>query len=270
MAQRESMRLALVSDIHGNRFALDAVLADARSVGVDAYWILGDLAAIGPEPVAVLERIAGLENATVIRGNTDRYITTGERPPPSRGDVLADPGLLDRFAQVEASFSWTRGYVSAAGWFEWLQELPLETRMDLPDGTRLLGVHASPGTDDGEGIHPGQSTSEVAPLLAGCDADLVCVGHTHEPLLRRVGEVRVVNLGSVSNPFAPDLRASYALLDASRSETRIEHRRVAYDHDAFIEAVRSSRHPAAEFILHFQRGEKSARRRHPDLSTPRP
>jgi hypothetical protein len=73
-----------------------------------------------------------------------------------------------------------------------------------------------------------------------------------------------VNLGSVSNPTAPDLRASYVMLDASASGTTIEHRRVAYDHAAFIEAVRISRHPEAEFILDFQRGKKIGRSPHVD------
>jgi putative phosphoesterase len=260
------MRIALFSDIHGNRVALDAVLEDACSAGADAYWALGDLAALGPEPVAVLERLTELENATVIRGNTDRYIVTGEGPPPSLEDTRANPDLIDLFASVAASFAWTRGYVTAAGWFDWLESLPLEARLTLPDGSRLLGVHASPRSDDGEGIHPGQSPSEVAQLVAGCDAELVCVGHTHEPLLCHVGDMRVVNLGSVSNPTAPDLRASYVMLDASASGTRIEHRRVAYDHAAFTETVRSSRHPEAEFILTFQRGKRIGRRPHPDQS----
>ena len=86
------------------------------------------------------------------------------------------------------------------------------------------------------------------------------------PAKRIVGDVCVVNLGSVSNPTAPDLRASYVMLDALPSGAKIEHRRVAYDHDAFIEAVRRSRHPEAEFILRFQRGKKVGRSPYADQS----
>jgi putative phosphoesterase len=257
------VRIAIFSDIHGNRLALEAVLGDARSAGAEAYWVLGDLAAIGPEPVAVVERLAGLDGATIIRGNTDRYIVTGEGPPPSLADVQANPDLVSLFARVAASFAWTRGFVTAAGWLEWLEGLPLEARLTLPDGSRLLGVHASPGLDDGEGIHPGQSPSELARLLAGCGAEIVCAGHTHQPLHCLVGDVRVVNPGSVSNPIAPDLRASYAMLHATADGTRVEHRRVSYDRTAFIEAVRKARHPDAEFILDFQRGKKLGRSPHP-------
>jgi hypothetical protein len=77
------MRIALLSDIHGNPIALDAVLDDVQDQGgVDAHWELGDLAAIGYDPVGVLERLVALPNVQFARGNTDRYLVTGERPPP--------------------------------------------------------------------------------------------------------------------------------------------------------------------------------------------
>jgi predicted phosphodiesterase len=84
------MRIAVLSDVHGNLDALDAVLADARSQGADGYWFVGDYAAIGPEPVAVLERIASLDGARFTRGNTDRYVTTGEGPSPSLAAARSD------------------------------------------------------------------------------------------------------------------------------------------------------------------------------------
>lgn len=264
------MRIALISDIHANLVALDAVLADARSVGVDAFWVLGDLIAIGPEPVAVLDRLAALEHATFVRGNTDRYVVTGEGPPPSLEDALADPSLVPLYARVTASFAWTRGFITAHGWYDWLAKLPLDARLVLPDGSRLLGVHAAPGTDDGEGLHPGQSAVTLAQRIAGCDADIVCTGHTHQPFRRRVGDVEVVNLGSVGNPRAPDLRASYVVLHASPRSTRIGHRRVSYDHATFMRDVQRTRHPEAEFILDFQRGKMVGRSPHPDHASVEP
>src|SRR3712207_448878 len=134
------MRLALLSDVHGNPIALDAVLADIQDCGgVDGYWILGDLAAIGYDPVTVLERLARLPNVRIVQGNTDRYVVTGERPPPTAADVQANRQLLPTLIEVAQSFAWTQGYVTAAGWLDWLAALPLEQRVTLPDGTRLLG-----------------------------------------------------------------------------------------------------------------------------------
>ena len=262
------MRVALFSDIHGNRIALDAVIEDARSFGVDAFCAVGDLAAIGPEPVSVLERIAALEGLTVVRGNTDRYIVTGEGPFPTLDEAQADPALIDLHARVKASFAWTRGFVTGAGWFDWLRDLPVEATIQLEDGTRLLAVHASPGRDEGEGVHPGRSDAELDELFEGCTAGVVCVGHTHEPVLREIGGIVVVNLGCVSNPVAPDLRASYAIIDSSKRGTRVHHRRVPYDHTAFAETVERSRHPEAEFILSHQRAQRPGRTPHPDHVVP--
>jgi putative phosphoesterase len=252
------MRIALLSDVHGNPIALDAVLADARTLGVEEHWLLGDFVAIGPEPAAVLDRVTALDRAFCTRGNTDRYVVTGEGPPPDLATVRARPALIDTFANIAASFAWTRGYMTGTGWFEWLERLPLELRRDI-GGLRILGVHAAPGTDDGEGVHPGRSDDELAALLAGSEADVVIVGHTHEPMARRVSSQLVINLGSVSNPRAPDLRASYVMLEASDAGVVFEHRRVPYDHVAFIESVRRSHHPAADFILKHQRGVMRAR-----------
>ncbi len=65
------MKIAILSDIHGNRLALDVVLNTLKPEDIDAYWILGDLVALGPDPVGVLERIEQLPSCSVIRGNTD-------------------------------------------------------------------------------------------------------------------------------------------------------------------------------------------------------
>ena len=86
--------------------------------------------------------------------------------------------------------------------------------------------------------------------------DLVCVGHTHWPMDRHVGGTRVVNLGSVSNPMAPDLRASYALLEADASGYQLAQRWVDYDRQAVIEALQRSRHPASEFIVSYFLGQQ--------------
>ncbi len=249
------MRLALLSDIHGNPIALDAVLADIQAQGgVDAYWVLGDFAALGYDPAGVLERLASLPQAHFVRGNTDRFVTMGERPEPTVEDVRDDPRALPRLLEVAQSFAWTQGAVTATGWFDWLAQLPLEQRLVLPDGTRLLGVHAVPGADDGYGIYPTMSDTELRTALKDCAANLVCVGHTHWPMERAIDGIRVVNLGSVSNPMAPDLRASYALLTADESGYELQPRRAEYDHAAVIAAIARSRHPGAAYLLHFQRG----------------
>lgn len=258
------MRTAILSDVHGNRFALEAVLADAATLGVEEWWVLGDHCAIGPEPALVIERLAGLANARFTRGNTDRYVLTDETPSRDLEAVRERPDRIPSLVRIATSLAWTKGFVTATGWMRWLEDLPLELRHMLPNGIRILGVHASPGNDDGEGVHPGSSNAELRAYIDGAAADVLIVGHTHEPMVRRVDHALVVNLGSVSNPKAPDLRASYVIMEPTDTGLRLMHRRVAYDAAGFVEVVLRARHPAERFILSHQRGERLGRPPHQD------
>jgi putative phosphoesterase len=224
------MRLALLSDVHGNSIALDAVIRDIEnSGGVDAHYVLGDLSAIGFDPVGALERLVELPNVRFIRGNTDRYIVTGERPAPTVED----------------------GALAHSGWLDWTAALELDDRVELPDGATLHLVHASPGTDDGRGCRPDASDEELASIVADLAEDVLCVGHTHMPFDRRVGGKRVVNIGNLSNPHRGDLRATYVIVDSDASGHTIEHRRVEYDYDAVLKAIDASGHPNPDFLAHF-------------------
>lgn len=257
MPQSASLRLALIADIHGNSIALDAVLADAATQHPDQYLFLGDLVD-GHDPSGVLERITGLPRAQCIFGNTERYIITGQGPPPyTLAAITQQLDKLAVFQEATASWAWSRGWLCATGWFDWVSQLPLAARIDLPGGQTLLGVHAAPGHADGPGIGPHISDAELRAQLAGCAADVVCVGHVHVPFVREQDGITVVNAGSVSNPLAPDLRASYALLHADAHGFTVQHRRVAYDHAAVVAAVERSQHPAARFIIAHQRGQHS-------------
>jgi predicted phosphodiesterase len=250
------MRIALLSDIHGNLLALEAVLADiAAQGGVDTYWVLGDFSSLGYDPVGVLERITQLPNALFSRGNHDRYTVTGERPGPTLEQAQAQPHLVPLLLAMATNLAWTQGHIRASGWWNWLGNLPLELQLTLPDGTRLLGVHAAPGLDDGPGIIPLLNDEELRALLAPAEADLVIVGHTHVPLDRTIDQVRVVNLGSVSNPMRSRLEASYALLEADSVGYNVQMRYVDYDRQAVIDELQRVKHPTVDFLAKMLRGE---------------
>jgi predicted phosphodiesterase len=179
-------RIAILADIHGNLIALDNVLKDIDvSGGVEEYWLLGDYASIGPDPIGVLNRLTAL---------TDRYLVEDGQPWPQLSDVEQDPELLLLAFRIARSFAWTTGAVGATGWLPWLAELPLEMRLILPDGTRVLAIHSAPGTDDGFGIHPNMTDDELREHMTGVSADLILVGHTHAPFDRTIDRMRVVNL----------------------------------------------------------------------------
>ena len=250
------MRIAFISDIHGNAIALDAVLADVVAQGgVDAYYFLGDFVSLGYDPVGVLQRVTQLPSTVFSRGNHDRYTVTGERPGPTIEEAQAKPVLMPLVLTMASNLAWTQGQIRASGWWDWLAALPLEVRLMLPDGTRILCVHSAPGTDDGPGIIPPMSDDELRTMLAPVEADVVIVGHTHVPLDRTVGAVRVFNLGSVSNPVMGRQAASYALLDADATHHSIQLRYVEYDRKAAIEEARRVKHPTADFLAMFLRGE---------------
>jgi hypothetical protein len=92
----------------------------------------------------------------------------------------------------------------------------------------------------------------LEPVASG----MVLAGHTHRATDRRVGPIRAVNLGSVSNPITDDLRATYVILESNRDGHRLTHARVAYDHDAFLAQVDRSGHPERDYIASFQRGDQ--------------
>ncbi|MCB9452543.1 MAG: metallophosphoesterase family protein [Anaerolineaceae bacterium] len=250
------MRIAILADIHGNPLALDAVLADINQRGgVDGYWILGDLCAIGYDPAGVLERLVRLPNTLFVRGNHDRLLVTGERPRPGLEQVRENPDQIPLLAEVAGNFGWTVGYLAATGWLDWLGKLPLEQLVTLPNGERALLVHAAPGTDDGEGLNPALSDGELQTALAESSADLICVGHFHVAMDRRLNGTHIINPGCVSNPLAGDLRAAYALLDATHTDYTVTFHRVDYDRAAAIEATQRSGNPGTDFMVRFLQGE---------------
>ena len=110
----------------------------------------------------------------------------------------------------------------------------------------MLLVHASPGRDDGRGIANDMTDDELATAIAGCDADLVIVGHTHVPLERSVNGVTLHNLGSVSLPDTDDHRAMWTLLTADESGYMLARRYGTYDLERVKAAFDAVHHPSAK------------------------
>ncbi len=235
-------RLAVLSDIHGNLLALEAVLADVEAQGPpDAYWVLGDLIAFCPWPAATLARLRALPNVALLQGNTDRYVVTGRRPVfPVRSpeDWAQMPFTL---AARDANFRWTVERLSYAD-YKFLRDLPPRLEMDIPGYGHIVAVHATPA-DDETNIRPDTPDDEVRPHLSGLDARLLLYGHTHRPLDRIIDGVRIVNDGSVGLPLDGDHRSAYVLLDFEEDECTVTIRRVAYDLETVVAELERVEHP---------------------------
>jgi predicted phosphodiesterase len=255
------MKLGIMADVHGNDVALRAVLDDAADCQVDRWWVLGDLVLLGPRPAEVLQLLRSLPEVEMLRGNTDRYVLTGEQPAPhaTAADAARSVDLVERYGLMAAGIGWTRGVLCQAGLLGTLTALPGQLRLGLPDGTRVLGVHASPDADAGPGIEPGISDDELGRVLAGCAADVVIGGHTHRATDRVVNGIRVLNPGSAGIPQRPG-ETSWLLLefadglerrddpDRAAAGLRAEQRMVPFDVDAVVRDLHARLHPNTEFL----------------------
>ena len=243
------MRLAVVADVHGNVEALRAVMSDAGGLGIDAWWALGDLVLFGPRPVEVLELLDELPEVRYVAGNTDRYVVHGGQPSPhaTPADAVGSVDLVERYGNMAGSIGWTRGALVQAGLLHRLAGLPASLRTVLPDGSRLLGVHASPVADDGPGIDPRCTDEVLRGLVSGCVADIVIGGHTHDPTDRLVGDVRALNPGSVGLPRAWG-RAQWLVITADATTVEVEHRAAAFDAGSVAAELHDRGYPSAGFL----------------------
>ena len=115
-----------MADIHGNDVALRAVLDDAAGCQVDRWWVLGDLVLFGPRPAEVLGLLRSLPGIEMLRGNTDRYVLTGEQPAPhaTAADAAGSTELVERYRLMAAGIGWTGGVLCQAGLLSTLAGLP--------------------------------------------------------------------------------------------------------------------------------------------------
>ena len=148
----------------------------------------------------------------MLRGNTDRYVLTGEQPAPHAtvADAAGSIDLVERYAAMAAGIAWTRGVLDQAGLIDVLACLPAQLRPRLRSGAAVLGVHASPRADDGPGIDPGIADEQLWQLLAGADAEVVIGGQTHFAADRLVGGIRALNPGSTGLPRTCGRRTGFS------------------------------------------------------------
>jgi predicted phosphodiesterase len=217
-----SARVAVLSDVHGNLAALEAVRKAIKREKPDAVIVAGDHVMNGPDPAGVVDALREMEasGATIVQGNTDVAVADFDYS-------AAFPWFTDGIPDT---------YVAAAEWAHdalgderigWLRRLPSERRLMLDD-TMVLACHASPGSQT-QGFDAQLDPSVMLERISRTDARIICCGHTHIPEVRDLGWKIIVNDGSAGYVFDGDPTASWALVEIDGEEVRTEIRRSEFD-----------------------------------------
>ena len=235
------MRVAVISDVHGNLVGLEATLADLQARPADQIVFLGDMIQGGPQPVEVVARLRGLA-CPVVLGNADAWLLTGhatDAEPTTERQLAVREWQLARLSPDD------RAYIAS---FQPTVEIA------LGGGRALLCFHGSPSSFD-EIILPTTPEEEFQRMLGPFAPALMCGGHTHLQQIRRLGDTFFFNPGSAGfayshqqpeGQFKADPWAEYAVLTYENGKIGLELRRVPYSAEAIKEAYLASGRPYAD------------------------
>jgi predicted phosphodiesterase len=235
-----TMRIAVISDTHGNLLALDAVLAELDAEPVDEIVMAGDFVFGGPFPAECIERVRE-RNLRAVRGNTDEFIvevaTAGARPARE-----VEPGQRHGPLQIEID-RWAVEQLTGDQ-IDYLAALPLQITIPDRQSGPLAIVHATPWSS-----HPpvGADAPEAVArrMLDISGGRALGYGHIHVQYQWRIDGRLLAAVGSVGLPFDGDQRAAYAIFTSTADGWDVEFRRVPYDVEATIEQVLSRGVPNA-------------------------
>lgn len=235
------MRLAVVSDFHGNLVGTEAVLRDLRRDAVDAVVCLGDVAQGGPEPAAVVDELRALPlPVSYVLGNSDGFLLDAA--------ATKEP-VTEQHLAVRA---WANEQLGAER-LEFLASFSPTLRVDLGFGRTLLAFHGSPRDYD-EILLPADDDQSLREKLGPLEDTFLAGGHVHRQWFRRLGASTFFCPGSAGLSYDPeqpdddfrfDAFAAYAVLTSSESGVELAFRRVEFDHGEVIAALERSTMPRA-------------------------
>lgn len=232
------MRVALISDLHGNELAFQAVLSDMEGQRVDRVVCLGDVATLGPRPVEVLGRLRELACDCVL-GNHDEF--------------LLEPSLVAGYAKVPViadSVRWTLDRMGSAD-LDFVRTFKRSLEIELDPGVSLFAFHGTPDSNVTD-LLATTPAADVDVMLGARRAAVMTSGHTHLQMLRKHRGMLLVNPGSVGMPFyeyvggqTPRVLpcAEYAIVESRGGDVSVTLHRIALDPQALAEAARSVDNP---------------------------
>ncbi len=239
------MRVALISDIHGNDVAFETVMGAINKESVDQLVCLGDVATLGPDPVETIDRLRQL-NCLCIMGNHDEF--------------LLDRDLLQKYTNspvIRDAVDWCRDRLSAEH-FSFLRTFERHATLDLGDERSLMVFHGTPRSHM-ENLLATTPPEELDNLLGEHRASVMAGGHTHVQMLRQHRGYLIVNAGSVGQPFKefadncePVLMpqfAEYAIIESDEGHVRISLRRIPVDCKRLRQRLGDVTFPMLDFTL---------------------
>ncbi len=233
------MRVAIVSDVHGNLTAFDAVLGDIERRAPDLVLHGGDLALMGPQPAEVVDRVRELGWQGVV-GNTDEALWQADEQ--SRQEQLA-PALGALLGLIFGEYAPATRELLGEERVAWLRELPAQQRVE-----DLVLVHAAPG-DLWRAPMPDAEDDELAAIYGPLGAATSVYGHIHRPFTRTLTGLTVANSGSAGMPWDGDPRACYLLIEDGRPRPV----RVEYDVEREASLLLGSGYPDAARLAEMRR-----------------
>ncbi len=249
------MRVAVISDIHGNCVALDAALADLKQHPADQVVCLGDAIQGGPQPAETVARLRELD-CPIVMGNADAWLLSGVT-------TGSEPTSEERQRMLDAVRDWSlsRLLLDDRGFIEGFRPT---VEVELEGGKKLLCFHGSPASFD-DIMLPDTPQEQLFKFLGAYRADALAGGHTHVQYMRRLGADGrfFFNPGSVGlayshhqpdDGFQADPWAEYAVLTSEGPRLALEFRRVPYDVGPLIDVYQSSERPYAAAAVAQYRG----------------
>ena len=230
------MKIALISDIHANLFALEAVLAHAENQGVKQIWCMGDFVHFNAFPQEVVKTIRKLDG-TSICGNVDLDVLKMRK--------MIGKKKLEELPEDKQFLAWSYLQLSKKS-REFLADLP-KTKRIIINGNRFLLVHGSPVAVD-DPIYLDTPEERLRELIKLTNAEFIICGHTHAPFVREVDGITFINPGSVGKPLDGDSRACYSIMNVKKNSVSVEPYRVEYDLSQALLAMKEIGQP--ELYIH--------------------
>ena len=226
-----NMKIAVLSDIHGNGIALNCVIEDIKRQNIDKIIILGDVVMKGPMPMQVLESLRKFDVLAWIKGNTEMWFEEiNEKWIPE----------TNKEKELYSYYMYAREKMQLED-IAFINNLPLEYTLTY-NNVKILCVHGTPKSIV-EAIDGTVPVEDIKEIIKDVDEDIILCGHSHCSFIGEVQGKKIFNTGSIGNSLDGDNRASYGILDFTDGNVQLINRRISYSINELVEVAEKNNFP---------------------------